>query len=344
MKKRLVLKRILGIIGEYVLSNDKTFQEEDFAIAHLLVLNAEREIAVFRKSDEYKKLKEIFGIKSQLGHVFINAYGIHHRDFDEMSFSIGGHPTAALLPILLAFKKKEKTEIFLQLLKLEIALGKVLNPELYRGQYHPTTIIGLLGSTALSARLLELTRSQIMNALGIAFSFFSGLKGNFGSSAKCLQVAHAAQQGFLSAVYSKKGFTSNIDLLEQNNALYLFVGKKLRTSHVRRLRMLLDSHLSLNDEFLVKRYDVCGSFHNVIDIALRDGSTFLQQVAHIKKVILFMHPERLEHKSISLPKSAMQKKFSPSYLYAYAFLGNNLAAISSSDDVTVRFLVLFQVV
>lgn len=338
MKKRLVLPHILNIIGEYILSNDKTFQEEDFETARLLVSNAEREIAVFRKSDEYKRLKEIFGIKSQLGSVFINAYGIHHRDFDEMSFSMGGHPTATLLPILLAFKKKEETKIFLQSLKLEIALGKVLNPELYRSQYHPTTIIGLLGSTALSARLLRLTHGQVVNALGIAFSFFSGIKGSFGSSAKCLQVAHAAQQGLLSAVYSKKGFTSNIDLLERNNALYLFIGKKLQASHVCTLRTLLSRRLSLKDEFLVKRYDVCGSFHNVVDIALRDGGTFSQQVTHIKKIILFMHPERLEHKSISFPKNATQKKFSPSYLYAYAFLDNNLATVSSSDDITEQVL------
>ena len=329
----MYLKKLLEIIGEYILSDDATFQDEDFETARALVSNAEREIAVFRKGAEYRLLDEILGAATHSSSAFINAYGIHHRDFDEMSFTMGGHPTATLLPVLMAFGRREDMRIFLQSLKLEIALGRIFNPELYQSQYHPTTIIGLLGSTALASRLLGLRSEQMTNALGISFSFLSGIKGSFGSSAKCLQVAHASQHGLLSAMFAKSGFIANLDLLERNDVLHLFTGKTIRRSHLQTLRRLLSDRFPLRDEFLVKKYDVCGSFHNVIDIALQDRQSFAQPIACIKEVVISMHPERLAHKSIAHPKSAAQKKFSPAYLYAYAFLGHDLATISSSDEI-----------
>lgn len=338
----MYLKDLLRVSSEYILSDDQVFCEEDLMIARSLILNAEQEMAIFRGTGEYMQLREIFEGNFQINSVFINSYGIHHRDFDEMSFSIGGHPTATLLPILLTYHKERETKVFLQALKLELGLGQILNPELYQGQYHPTTIIGLLGATALAAKLLELTHKQLVNAFGIAFSFLSGIKGNFGSSAKCLQVAHATQHGLLSAMYSQKGFTANIDLLEQNDTLQIFTGKNLRASHVRWLCKMLTEHLTLKEEFLFKKYDVCGSFHGVIDIALDDRTAFQQPIECITKVTLSMHPQRLAHKSIGSPNSSEQKRFSPNYLYAYTFLGNNLTEISSSNNVSEEVVALME--
>lgn len=324
---------ILRIISNFILSDDKTFQEDDFQIAQDICKRAEDELVIFKNSIEYNNLTKIINIKSDSGKVFINSYGIHHRDFDEMSFSIGGHPTATLFPILLAYNKKQEMGIFLQALKLEIALGKIFNPELYQSQYHPTTVIGLLGATSLTAKILQLTYNQTINALGISFSFLSGVRGNFGSSSKSLQVAHSTQHGLLSALFSRNGFTSNTDLLDRDNVLDFFVGKEIKTSHIDTFNRLLNNHIVLKDEFLIKKYNVCGSFHNIIDMALNDRDTFIKHIDQIHKVVLSMHPERLVYKNISFPTNASQKKFSPTYLYAYTFLGNNLQLITCSDEV-----------
>ncbi|MFZ5391060.1 MAG: MmgE/PrpD family protein [Patescibacteria group bacterium] len=327
------LKNILDIIVKYTLSEDKTFLKEDFEVAKVLIANAKREIALFKKGNECKKIEKVLDTKSLSNRAFINSYGIHHRDFDEMSFSIGGHPTATILPILLAFHKSNNVNLFLQAIKLEIVLGQILNPELYRSQYHSTTVIGILGSAAISAKLLKLTPEQAINALSIAFSFLSGIKSSFGSSAKSLQVAHATQQGLLAALYSRQGFTANVDLLGRNNVLYLFTGKRINLRYVNELWGKLSCHLSLKDEFLIKKYDVCGSFHSIITTALGDRDKFLQSINNIKKVIILIHPERIKYKTISFPKNSAQKKFCPVYLYAYVFLGNNPLTISDFDSV-----------
>jgi 2-methylcitrate dehydratase PrpD len=327
------LKKLLNVMSKYTLSSDTTFKKNDLEIAEKLIFNARKEITIFKKTSEYKKLKAIFKNTKQ-DIVFINAYGIHHRDFDEMSYSIGGHPTATILPVLLAFNVKYKKNYFLQALKLEIILGKLFNPELYNTKYHPTTIIGALGSTAISAKILNLSHRQTINAFGITFSFLSGIKGNFGSDAKSLQVASAVEHGLLSALFSNMGFTSNIDLLDKTETLQFFTNKKIKDNAIKNLKKLLSSRLSLKNEFLFKKYDVCGSFHEIINLALKDRKRLSGRLLDIKEVILRINPERLRDKNILLPKSAVEKKFSPQYLYAYTFLGNNIKQITTSKDIS----------
>jgi len=324
------LKKLLDVISEYIVSSDTTFKQDDFKIVEQLIFNAKKEILIFKKKNEYKKLRKILG-KSKQGSIFINSYGIHHRDFDEMSYSIGGHPTSTILPILLAFSIEHKKDYFLQALKLEIVLGKLFNPELYNTKYHPTTIIGVLGATAISAKILKLSHEQTNNALGIAFSFFGGIKGNFGSDAKSLQVANATKNGLLAALFSQEGFDSNINLLEQTKTLEVFIGKNY--INTKKIKDLLNKHIPLKNEFLLKKYDVCGSFHNIIELALQDRQKYTKMISNIKEIILHIHPERLKNKNILLPNNSTEKKFSPKYLYAYTFLGGNTKKITSTEDI-----------
>lgn len=332
------LKELLDIISKYILSNDKTFKQDDFIIAQKLISDANKEITVFKKKNKYIELRKILA-KSKQDYVFIDSYGIHHRDFDEMSYSIGGHPTATILPILLAFSIENKKDYFLQALKLEIVLGKLFNPELYNTKYHPTTIIGILGATAISAKTLKLSHKQTNNALGIAFSFFSGIKGNFGSDAKSLQVANATKNGLLAALFSQEGFNSNINLLEQTKALEIFIGKTYIDT--KKIKDLLNKHIPLENEFLLKKYDVCGSFHNIIDLALKERQKYIKKNSNIKEIILHIHPERLKNKNILLPNNSIEKKFSPRYLYAYTFLGGDTKKITSAENIpkdVLRFM------
>jgi len=332
------LKELLDIISNYITLNDTTFKKEDFKMAQRLIFNAKKEIIVFKKKNEYIKLKKILD-KSKRDSVFINSYGIHHRDFDEMSYSIGGHPTATILPILLAFSIENKKNYFLQALKLEIVLGKLFNPELYNTKYHPTTIIGILGATAISAKTLKLSHEQTNNALGLTFSFFSGIKGNFGSDAKSLQVANATKNGLLAALFSQEGFNSNINLLEQTKTLEIFVGKN--NIDTKKIKDLLKKHIPLENEFLIKKYDVCGSFHNIIDLALQDRQKYIKNISNIKEIILHIHPERLKNKNILLPNNSIEKKFSPRYLYVYTFLGGDTKNITLTEDISkdvLRFM------
>lgn len=331
------LKDLLYIISNYIILNDTTFKKDDFKMAQKLIFNAKKEIIVFRKKNEYIKLKKILD-KSKRDSVFINSYGIHHRDFDEMSYSIGGHPTATILPILLAFNIEHKKDYFLQALKLEIVLGKLFNPELYNTKYHPTTIIGILGATAISAKTLKLSYEQTNNALGIAFSFFGGIKGNFGSDAKSLQVANATKNGLLASLFSQEGFNSNINLLEQTKSLEIFIGKN--NINIKKFKNLLNKHIPLENEFLLKKYDVCGSFHNIIELALQDRQKYIKKISNIKEIILHIHPERLKNKNILLPNNSTEKKFSPRYLYAYTFLGGNTEKITLTEDISKEVLQL----
>jgi 2-methylcitrate dehydratase PrpD len=337
-------KLFIEVLAKYIHSVDEKLQYENRAIIEKLFSIGLREIRIFKKTTEYKKLCTIYDMNKKSDKAFIYSYAIHHRDFDEMSFSIGGHPTATLLPILLAYNfnlnQSETKKLFFKALKIEIVLGRVFNPELYNTQYHPTTIIGLFGATALASKILELNLEQIFNAFGIAFSFLSGVRGNFGSNAKALQVAHVSQYGVLCAKLAKSNFTSNLELLSKNNTLSLFIGKNLTENDLRKLKRLLNSKLMLKNEFLFKNYNVCGSYHCLIERALLDRKKFFNSNIKIKnickiicKIIIKLNPANLSYKMIKYPTNNIQKIFSPSYIYAYTLLGRNLNKIDSAEPI-----------
>ena len=135
-------------------------------------------------------------------------------------------------------------------------------------------------------------------------------------------------------MFSQAEFGSNIDLLEQTDILEFFIGKKINNVDIKNLKKLLTKHLTLKNEFLLKKYDVCGSFHNIIELALQDRIKYSKDTLNIKEIILHIHPEKLKNKNILYPRNATQKKFSPRYLYAYTFLGNNIEKIAISDFIS----------
>jgi 2-methylcitrate dehydratase PrpD len=325
---------LLKTITSYVLYHNEYFTELDLKIAQELIDNANREIRCFKHTDKYKDLKISLGTDCEENDVLINSYGIHHRDFDEMSFSMGGHPTATLLPVIsIKDDCKKAPKIFLKGLKLDIALGIIFNPELYGSPYHPTSIIGCIGATAVASKILDLTYDEMINALGISLSLLGGIKGSFGSDAKPLQVALATRNGYFSAKLAKNGFEPNIDLLENNHSLSTFLKKKIDKKVVARLKSILYRPFYLENEFLIKKYPVCGSFHNLIEKALSDRNHLSTDINKVKKITILIHPERLKNKNISFPEKEVQKKFSPNYLYAYAFLNKPIELITVSDKI-----------
>ena len=75
----------------------------------------------------------------------------------------------------------------------------------YDKGWHPTATIGIFGTVAAAARLLRFTPEQTAVALGLAASFASGLKANFGTMTKPLHVGHATRNGLFAALMVQRG-------------------------------------------------------------------------------------------------------------------------------------------
>jgi len=136
----------------------------------------------------------------------INGAACHVLDFDDTHIMLGGHPTAVILPVVLSlgeYKKasgKDVLTAFILGVEVSCKIARGVNPYHYRSGYHATSTIGVFGATVAAGKLLHLSNEEFLHALGIAGSMSSGLKENFGTMTKSLQVGLAASNGIKAKV------------------------------------------------------------------------------------------------------------------------------------------------
>lgn len=268
-----------------------------------------------------------------------NATAGHALDFDDSNFVLGGHPTVTLMPALLAVAEerggsgREILEAYVIGFEVATRLAEAVHFEHYEKGWHPTATLGVFGATASVARLLRLTEEQVLNALALAASMASGVKANFGSMAKPLQVGHASQKGVLCAQLAAAGLTANPAALEGKQGFFeVYNGAG---------NYRADAASRFGEEFEImrsglkfKKYPSCGSTHAPIDAALDLVRERPLRAADVDTVTIAMNQRRITH--VNRPKVAngLEGKFSIQYTLAAA-LTDGAISLRHFDDKNV---------
>src|SRR6185436_13254890 len=104
-----------------------------------------------------------------LSAALINGTASHALDFDDCSNSLGGHPSAPILPALWAIAPGSSGKAFIAAyaagFECETRFARAVNFHHYEKGWHPTATLGTFGSTAACAHLLALSAEQIATAL-----------------------------------------------------------------------------------------------------------------------------------------------------------------------------------
>src|SRR5258705_6430758 len=147
----------------------------------------------------------------------INGTASHALDFDDCSNSLGGHPSAPILPALWAIAPGSSGKAFIAAyaagVECETRLARAVNFHHYEKGWHPTATLGTFGSAAACSHLMGLDPEQTATALAIAASMASGIKANFGSMTKPFHIGHAARNGLCAALLAQEGMTAKLDAL-----------------------------------------------------------------------------------------------------------------------------------
>jgi 2-methylcitrate dehydratase PrpD len=143
---------------------------------------------------------------------FLNAAAANFFDFDDTHLRTVIHPTAPVAPAVLALAETEGMSgaavLHALTLGIEVAcrIGNGVSPGHYARGWHITATCGVFGAAAASAKLLGLSRRQIVNALGIAASQSAGLVENLATAAKNVGVGNAARNGLFAALLAQRGY------------------------------------------------------------------------------------------------------------------------------------------
>lgn len=252
-----------------------------------------------------------------------NATAGHALDFDDSNFVLGGHPSVAIMPALLAVAEerggsgRDILEAYVIGFEVATRLATAVHYEHYEKGWHPTATLGIFGATASVARLMHLNESQVLHALALTASMASGVKANFGSMAKPLQVGHACNKGVLCAQLAAAGLTANPAALEGKQGFFeVYNG----AGHYRAEAMSAfgDELEIMRSGLKFKKFPSCGSTHAPIDAALDLRRERPLNVADVESVTIAMNQRRITHVNRPNVTNGLEGKFSIQYTLAAA--------------------------
>ncbi|MFM0298997.1 MmgE/PrpD family protein [Paraburkholderia sediminicola] len=255
---------------------------------------------------------------------FVNGTAAHALDFDDCSNTLGGHPSAPILPALFALADerhvsgRELLTAYVAAFEAQARLARAVNFHHYDKGWHPTATLGVFGACAGSARLLGLDAAQTASALSIAASFASGVKANFGTMTKPLHVGHASRNGLVAALLAREGFTAGDATFEHRQGflnVYNGAGNYDADAAVNHWADPLDI---VEPGIAIKQYPCCGSTHPAIDAMLILAAEHDLKPQDVERVLSYTHPRRLQHTNRPEPNSALDAKFSVQYCVARA--------------------------
>ncbi|MFV0491223.1 MAG: MmgE/PrpD family protein [Pseudorhodobacter sp.] len=280
------------------------------------------------------------GKKASVLHAaMINATAAHALDFDDCSTTMGGHPSAPVMPAVLALAEAQDAsvaqviEAYVTGVEVETRLARGLLPHHYEKGWHPTATLGVFGAAAASARLLGFGVDGMANTLAMTVSMASGLKSNFGTPIKPMQVGQAAHNGVLAALLTRNGMSANAEAFEHNYGFFeLFNGAGNYDADA--ILADWDGPLELlNPGIAIKQHPCCGSAHSAIDAALALVAEHgLFAPGDIASVSTLTHEQRLAHTNRPKPKSGLDAKFSVQFLTAKALVSGHIRRGDFADD------------
>lgn len=277
------------------------------------------------------------GRRSVADAALINGVSAHILDYDDVT--LDGHPSAVLLPAILAAAEAsgssgaEMVTAYVAGYELWAELVQREPTPLHEKGWHPTTVRGTLAAATAAARLRRLDAGKLANALGIAASMAGGIVANFGTQTKAFQVGRAAEAGVTAASLAAEGMTAATDALEHPAGfLAAFSPNRNADTDSRPLRRQAEQDWHIVRAGLnIKRYPMCYAVHRAVDATLAlIGPNQLrpQDIAEVRvftgdvQVVMLRNPR---------PQTPLEAKFSMPFAIASAVIAGNAGLEQLTD-------------
>lgn len=201
--------------------------------------------------------------------------------------------------------------------------------------FHTTAIAGIFGGVSAVAVLLDLEKKQIVNALGLAGSFASGVNEflSNGSNSKVLHIANAIKNSIFIAHFAKNDMSGPLSIFEGRDNVFKCFGieeqcdKDALSEGLNEIWQIM--------QVSIKPYPSCHFAHGLIDcaIALKNDGLKADEIKSIHcfvdEVPISFICDPLEAKYT--PKSAYGAKFSMPFLMALGFFDGKITLDSYAN-------------
>jgi 2-methylcitrate dehydratase PrpD len=268
----------------------------------------------------------------------VNGTAAHALDYDDVLDPSMSHPSAALVPALVALAEATGAgapaviDAYLVGFEVTARLGKAMNLEHYRRGWHTTLSLGSPGVAAACGRLLGLDARRMAMALSLSTSMAGGSKRQFGSMAKPLHAGLAAKNGILAAQLAEAGVEGIAEPFESRwGYLEMMAGEAAPGFGALAARIGAPPAMEQHGVWL-KAYPCCASTHRPVD-ALRALRLRPDQVPRIDAMVSEVAAANLRY---CVPRTPAEARFSLPYCLAAALEDGTLGMASFTEAAVAR--------
>jgi 2-methylcitrate dehydratase PrpD len=276
---------------------------------------------------------------SMAGAALVNGASGHALDYDDVSLSCLGHPSAVLAPAVLAAAEatgasgRAVVEAYVAGYEVMTKLGLAVGIGHYRLGWHATATLGTLGAAMAAGKVFGLDARRLAHALAAAVSMASGSRRNFGTMIKPLHPGHAARCGIEAARLAQCGLEGDREIMEAPYGFFdLFTRDGVDAGgFATRLGNPWDL---VTPGLNVKRYPCCYNTHRAADatLALAEqvsaGEVAAARVTvPVGGMLPLIHPR---------PRTGLEGKFSMEYVVAAGLLDRSLTLKTFHDAAVQR--------
>ncbi|HEY0337302.1 MAG TPA: MmgE/PrpD family protein, partial [Burkholderiales bacterium] len=264
---------------------------------------------------------------------YVNGTMAHALDFDNTWYPLN-HPTSPTLPAILAIAEHEKLsgrtiiEAIVAAFEAQARVRLAATAMETGSGFHKPGMTGTLGAVAGAARALELSKHQMLMALGLAGSRAGSISINTGTMTKSSHSGHAARMGVECALLARMGWTASADLFGPKGFFDTFFHgqgepHRLVEGFAKPLRMI-DPGVGF------KKHPSNYFTHRPIDAALALRVEHAIEPSHIESVEVVF--PRFDYVNRPFPQTGLDGKFSVQYTTALALLDGEVTIDSFTNE------------
>ncbi len=253
---------------------------------------------------------------------FANAISSHSLELDDVDDLALYHFSPSVVSAALAAGEKsdasgaEVVKAVYAGCEMMARLSNVMNPSLRNRGFHTTPVCGAFGAAVAAGLLLNLTKDQMISALGLAGAQCGGLMEFYGESLqKRFNTGPPARNGVTAAEMAQLGFTGSRGILEGKRGLFkAFADDADESAFLEGLGQKFPAHIDF------KPYASARPIHNGVDCALQIRGRHHLDPKNIKTITIFRHPDWADYHLIYEPKNINEAQVSLPYSVAVAFV------------------------
>ena len=278
------------------------------------------------------------GLKTNvMNAALVNGAMAHALDYDDTHSGSLGHPSAPVIPAVLAVAEwkglsgKSALESFILGFEVETRIGLGMGMKHYDRGWHATSTFGRFGAAVAAGKLLGLSLEEMKIALGLAGTQAAGLRLVFGTMTKPFHPGKCAFDGVLSAILAQRGFTCAPNIIEGKKGYWEVLGDDSNLEPM--VKDLGKKYEVLKNTF--KPYAACLLTHPTIDAILEMRNKYNLKPEDVEAISCDVGKFCLDSAGQVEPKTGLAGKFSTYYCAALA-LAEGVAGENMFTDKKVQ--------